>query len=130
MKESTKFREIASRSLLNLPATMDDYNKINFKITAKQESRYDGNKCLQDQVERAGKEWSPQHIKPIEMLISFTPLEAVRLYRRTLFKKMCDAHRIASPECYHEFLYWDMYLSPIYVISDQPPNEIALPSAI
>jgi len=112
MVESTKFREIASKFLLTLPATIDDYNKIGIKIIAKQESRREENKCLQDQVEMAGKQWSPQHIKPIEILASFNPLEAVRLYRRTLFEKMYNAHRTASPECYHDFLYWDMYLSP------------------
>ena len=112
MKESTKFREIASKSLLTLPVTIDDYNKISIKIIPERKSSGEENKSLQDQVEGAGKEWSPQSIKPIERLMSFTPLEAVRLYRRTLFEKMRIAHKTASPECYHDFLDLDMYLSP------------------
>lgn len=121
--EKSDFRRIASDSLLNLPAVIDEYDEMaeQLKRNILKISRQpiDTNKIyLSDILHDTGDELSSSHIKHIDILNSYEPLMAVRLYRKTLHKSILEAYdklaaKAVITEGLHRFLAFDNYLSPL-----------------
>jgi len=123
--ERSKFRDVASKSLLNHQATIEYYNKFAKNLTDELRKSHQENAKTDDQtgryleqiISRVAHEWSPRLYKPLTLLNEFDQLHAIKLYRKTVFKNLESlylyfAKKSRIPKCLCDFMICDSYLSP------------------
>jgi hypothetical protein len=123
--ERSEFRKIASRSLLDHSSIVAEYNELG-KFLRRELSGADNYQFANNsEIEKEpvevsrylielGRELSTTSIKPIEILSSLDPLQAVRFYRKTLNKSILKAYNELAEksiitEGLRDFLAFDNY---------------------
>lgn len=128
--ERMRFRDIASRSLLNLPATTKYYYGICFLWGLNMFKEFRQYKADKDELLgedshqipiRSDLKWEPERyrfITQIALLSHFDQIEAVKLCRRTIHEHLKIVYSDLAtmsilPESICKFLTYDSYLSPL-----------------
>ena len=111
---------IASETLLNQPATINEYKQLADKIMESTTGEF----CPGKMLHIIEMEVMPKLADQIGILRDFRKLEAVRLYRETLHKGILKAFELYADRNLitnglRDFMVWDNYLSPL---SSYPVN--------
>ena len=131
LKDSVRFRELASKSLLELPNALHEFydleddrilrsirdGMINFYKAAPAIPK-EGDKSFLDIIRETGHDLTPKTFRAIEILKEFDPLAAVRFYRMTVFGRVLSEYKKLEqctiiPNSLLQFLKIDNYLSPL-----------------